>query len=234
MTVTLIALALLLAVFVGWLLKHSFNTQPWVASGAHGGAVPEMPSFFTVPRVGLAVFLAVVTSVFALAISAYVMRMAASPYWEFLPQPDAIWINTGLLVLGSVGLEAARRAAGRRQPTLLRLGLAVGVLAIVGFMLGQYLVWGQLNAAGYYLTSNPASAFFVIMTALHVVHLAGGLAVLMAGLRRLRRGGTPAQVRESVGLCAVYFHYLLFVWIVLFGVLFVGALPLYELCRSGW
>lgn len=232
MTVTLIALMLIMAVFGGWLLWHSINVRPWVAGAGHGGVVREMPAFFTVPRVGLTVFMAVITSVFALTLSAYMMRMAASPYWDFLPQPDLVWINTGVLVLASVALQLAWRGAARRQDTWLRLGLVAGVASTLAFMLGQYLVWRQFNAGGYYIDSTPASAFFVLMTALHALHLLGGLVVLAGTLRRVWRGATPAQVRESVALCAVYWHYLLFVWIVLFGVLFVGALPLYELCRS--
>ena len=62
-----------------------------------------------------------------------------------------------------------------------------------------------------FVTANPANAFFYLLTALHGLHIAGGLAaagwVLAAGdARRIR-------------LCAVYWHFLLLIWVLLAGVL---------------
>jgi len=41
-------------------------------------------------------------------------------------------------------------------------------------------------------------------------------------IAKLWRGSDVARVRLSVGLCAVYWHFLLVVWLVLFGLLFSG------------
>ena len=60
----------------------------------------------------------------------------------------------------------------------------------------------------------------------------GGLYALLRVVLRLQRGVALPQLREAVGLCAIYWHYLLLVWAVLFTVLFVGAEPLYAWCRS--
>ncbi len=232
MTTSLIVLTLLMAGIAGWLIFQSINVRPWVADSAHVVPLRQVPRTVTAPRVGLAVFLAVVTSVFALTISAYVMRMAASAEWQFLPQPGLAWVNTGFLVLASLVLQSASNAAKRQRQEALRLGLGVAAVCTVAFMVGQYLVWQQMSDAGYYLTRYPGSAFFALMTTLHGLHLLGGLVVLAKVVLRVRRGAAPSQVHEAVALCALYWHYLLFIWIVLFGVLFVGAVPLYELCRG--
>lgn len=232
MSVTLVFLALLMAAFLGWLLTQSIRVRPWqaqVAGVAHSRALPE---FFTAQRVGLATFLAVATSIFALTVSAYVMRMSVTADWHFLPTPRLAWLNTGFLVLGSVALHMAWRAPGKGRPEVLRLGLGFGAIGALAFLVGQVLLWRQLSNAGYFLAGDPGSAFFALMSGLHGLHLLGGLYVLLRIASSVRRGLDPGRIRDAVGLCALYWHYLLFIWIVLFVVLFIGAEPLYALCRG--
>lgn len=232
MTVSLIVLTLLVMGIAVWLVRQSINVRPWVAEPAGGGQPARLAARFTASRIGLAVFLAVATSVFALTISAYMMRMAASPEWEFLPNAPLAWVNSAILVLASLALQSAWTAARRGKSTAMRIGLAAGSACTVAFMVGQYLLWGQLRGAGFFLHTHPAGAFFVLMSTLHALHLLGGLYVLGRSVLGAVRGAGQAQLRETVALCAVYWHFLLLVWVVLFGALFVGALPLYELCRS--
>ncbi|MFA5939202.1 MAG: hypothetical protein WC809_07585 [Sinimarinibacterium sp.] len=237
MTLTLILLATLMAVFSGWLIRQSIADTPWVAASGHVVPLRSVPAGVTAPRVALGVFLAVVTSVFALTISAYMMRMAASAEWRFLPHPQLAWVNTGLLVIGSLGLQIAWTSVKRERPgafwrDAFWLALALGVGCTVAFMAGQYLLWRELMAAGYYMTDYVGSAFFLMMSFLHGAHLLGGLVVLTRAVVAFRRGAPLSRLRESIALCAVYWHYLLFVWIVLYSVLFVGAVPLYGWCRG--
>ena len=96
---------------------------------------------------------------------------------------------------------------------------AGGVFALA-FLAGQLLAWRQLQAAGYYAAGNPANAFFFVLTALHGLHLIGGLVVWGRAVSRLpRHGAAPGTTRLTVELCAVYWHYLLIVWLVLFALL---------------
>jgi len=216
MTVTLVFLTLLLAVFVGWLVSQTINVKPWIAQSATAGHVRHVPKGATAPRLGLAVFLAVVTALFALTISAYLMRMEHGADWRALPEPNLLWINTGILLLGSVALQWAWGCAKRNNRDGLSLGLSAGGAFTITFIAGQYLVWRQLNATGYYMTANPANAFFFLLTALHALHLVGGLVAWARTLRKLWSGAEPSQVRASVELCALYWHFLLVIWAVLF------------------
>ena len=52
--------------------------------------------------------------------------------------------------------------------------LAAGVLTF-GFLAGQLWAWRQMDAAGYFVAANPAYAFFYLLTAVHGLHLLGGL-----------------------------------------------------------
>jgi len=59
----------------------------------------------------------------------------------------------------------------------------------------------------------------VAITALHGLHLLGGLWVWGRTTARVLRGVEVGKVRLSVELCTVYWHYLFLVWLVLFAVL---------------
>lgn len=219
MTITLIIIVAVLAVFLGWILSQSFNVRPWVAAGPSASTQDQLPPFFTAPRVGIAVFLAAVSSLFGLTISAYNMRMGIGDDWMSVPAPDLMWFNTAALVAGSVAFHWAWRAAARDNGVVLRRGLWAGGICTLLFVVGQYIVWLELHGAGYYLTTNPANSFFYLVTALHALHLIGGLGVWAYTMNRARRGESPQQLRTSIELCTVYWHYLLVLWAVLFGLL---------------
>ncbi len=197
---------------------RALTEKPWTVEGPlydlHDGGA------FFLPRavLGLRVFLAVVGVLFTLLIVAYADRMSLAD-WRPLPEPWLLWPNTVLLILSSIALQWACTAASRGQIEGVRSGLlAAGVLAFA-FLAGQILAWQQLAASGYFAATNPANAFFYLLTALHGLHLAGGLVAWARTSAKVRRGFEAAEVRLSVELCAVYWHFLLVIWLVVFGLL---------------
>ena len=178
-------------------------------------------------RIGLWVFLAVITSLFGLFISAYFMRMGHGHGaghgigdWRSISKPPVLWFNTAALILSSTAMQAARRAVSLEQrDRLSRWMFAAGAFAAL-FLTGQWVAWSSLREAGYGMTSGPASAFFYVLTALHGLHLIGGLGVWLRAMGRIRNGAIELiDVRLSIELCSVYWHFLLLVWLVLFGLL---------------
>ena len=178
-------------------------------------------------RIGLRVFMAVVTALFALLILAYAMRMRESD-WMPVPHPVLLWWNTGALALASVAMERARRVDARRTLWL----LTGGALAAL-FVFGQWTAWQQLAANGEGVTVNPSNSFLYVFTGLHAAHVIGGLVVLAVTIARLRSQGDRAL--RAAALCATYWHFLLAVWLVLLAAMwwitpaFVAAIcgPLY-------
>ena len=171
-----------------------------------------------IPHVGLRVFLGVVTVLFSLFVVAYADRMTLGD-WHPLPEPWVLWVNTAILILSSVALHRAWVAADRGQIDGVRVGLLVGGGFAFAFLAGQLWAWQQLIALGYFASTNPANAFFYVITALHALHLLGGLVAWARTSAKVRRGCEVAEVRMSVELCAFYWHFLLVVWLVLFGLL---------------
>jgi cytochrome c oxidase subunit 3 len=197
----LIILAVMLAVFLGWLLKSSFNVQPWVAEPVDETA-NQAPMNANAKVVALATLLAVVTSFFALIMSAYGLRMDYGD-WVPLNEPQLLWLNTGMLFLASLVLQWTRNGTVSGQVSRLKPGLIVTGLLTFAFLAGQFAAWRMLSASGQYVWSNPANAFFYLARA----------------TLRVVNGAHPDSVRESVVLCTVYWHFLLIVWLVMFGLL---------------
>lgn len=219
MSVSIAFIAIIVGLVVWGLLVRRLAGRPWETHGALDSsghsALTDQPA-----KIGLWVLLAVISSLFGLFISAYYMRMGhAHGDWSPLALPRVLWLNTVLLGLSSIGMQAARRAVRRAQTDHVRAGLIAGGLFAVAFLLGQLWAWSQLNASGYFLRS-PAAAFFYLLTAVHGLHLLGGLFVWGKTVIRMVPAGVEAiDVRSSVELCTVYWHYLLLVWLVLFAVL---------------
>jgi cytochrome c oxidase subunit 3 len=214
---TLVLLAALMAAIVWWLFRQSINVQPWaahaVAHDVRSGVLSRPPA-----KTALWVFLAVATSLFALFISAYAMRIQFGD-WRPLPEPTLLAWNTAILVVSSFAMQSTVVAARRGQIELVRTGLLISGVLTVAFLLGQLYVWKQLNDDGFFLASSAATGFFYLLTAVHGLHVLGGLIAWGRSALRAFRGADAARLRLGVELCAIYWHFLLVVWVVLFAVL---------------
>jgi cytochrome c oxidase subunit III len=214
-----------------WLSQQRLAAKPWLEEGVAVDFRDQSGSSVPAAKIGLGVFLAVVGSLFALLISAYSMRTNMVD-WRELPLPRLLWFNTGVLVMSSVALQWAHMAARRDDIDGLIVGLLVGGASAMTFLAGQLLVWQQLNVAGYFVASNPANSFFYLITAAHGLHLMGGLVALGRTTAKVWRGAPMMQVRLSVELCAIYWHFLLLVWLVLLGLLTGWTDNFVDICRQ--
>ncbi len=194
------------------------TSKPWEHAdemeGVHGGYVVVRST----GQMGLWLFLAVVSSFFMLFMVSYYNR-SLFPDWEKLADPGILWINTAVLVLASVVLQIASNAARRDATNRMRNALVAGGLLTLVFVAGQLKAWDQLVSAGFYLQDNPAIAFFYLVTGLHALHLLGGLWFMVMLGFRLSRPLQREKARQTVTLCASYWHYLLLVWLILFTLL---------------
>lgn len=163
---------------------------------------------------------------FAALTSAMVVRQSAAPDWRHFQLPHLLYVNTLVLLASSGTLEWSRRritaAAGGTAGLVSRpeglsgiyLTLALGLL----FVTGQVVAWRQLAAQGLFLATAPSSAFFYVFTALHGLHVMGGLAGLSYVLHRLRHTAGPLP-RTALGAAALYWHFMGALWLYLLVIL---------------
>lgn len=198
---------------------HELMKKPWMTEQGrvedlHAGSEPPLQA----AKLGLQMFIVVASVLFSLSVIVYSDRMLLAD-WRPLPEPWLLWLNTVVLILSSVALQRALVSARRRQMDGVRIGLAAASLLALAFLAGQFVVWQQLIGLGYFAATNPANAFFYMLTALHGLHLVGGLVACGRTTARVWLGFDEAEIGASVELCAIYWHFLLVVWLVLFGLL---------------
>jgi cytochrome c oxidase subunit III len=167
------------------------------------------------------VFLSVVTMLFFLLIVAYAGRMA---FEEWRPGPDLglLWFNTLALLCSGIAMQWATVAVRRGRVDNAWSGLVAGGSLAFVFLAGQIVAWRQLGNSGAFGVETPAIAFFYLITGLHALHILGGLVAWAMTAARVLAGDEIAQIRRSIELCTIYWHFMFGVWVVLFGLLFSG------------
>ncbi len=232
-------------------ILHELIKKPWLTPGADVGADLGAVALRrpTIAATGLWIYVGVATVMFSLIVAAYVLRLGnygADPasaadatsslgWWtlaalcgiplanDWLPmaEPWLLWVNTGVLILSSIAWQVARGDLRHGRMDKLRVALIAGGVLAFAFLAGQLTVWRQLIADGYFAAASPANAFFYLITAMHGLHLLGGLLFWGRATAKVMRGAEAAEIGTGVNLCTVYWHYLLVIWIVMFGLLLI-------------
>jgi cytochrome c oxidase subunit 3 len=167
-------------------------------------------------RLGLWMFLATVTMLFAAFTSAYVVRRSGSD-WRHVALPSILWINTLVLLASSGVVEVAHLQGTRRSWRSAAVAMAAAVVLGLAFVGGQVTAWRQMVAAGVYLPTSPHRSFFFMLTGAHAVHVVAALAVLAWGAAvTLGAAADPRTWAVRMALCRTFWHYLGGVWLFLF------------------
>ncbi len=198
----------------GWWLSHQrLGSKPWLESGLDSVSGTDrigLPK----AKMGLIVFLGVAGILFALFTSGFFMRSEMAD-WKDVPLPGILWVTTGLLVLASFALQTALRAARNGELSAVKNWLALAGMVTFGFLAGQSLAWQQLMGSGFVFNGNPANSFFYLLTGLHGLHILGGVVGLARTMGTAWSDASIGKLTLRVDLCALYWHFLLFVWIAL-------------------
>ncbi|KRB83885.1 bb3-type cytochrome oxidase subunit III [Noviherbaspirillum sp. Root189] len=168
--------------------------------------------------IALWVFMGVATALFALFLTAYVMRMDSTD-WSPIAMPPQLWLSTALLVTGSILMHLAGTRAGSASWHRAYVLFIAGGVCAIAFICVQLWAWQQLLTDRVSMAGNPAASFFYLLTAMHGLHVAGGQIAWAASVRGVWSGAGGIHAATRIKLCARYWHFLLAVWLVLFGTL---------------
>lgn len=173
--------------------------------------------------VGLVILLVSTGIVFLALVVAFVARRLMGDDWIPTPKPPILWVNTGILIASSVALDLARRALKARQRVNFNRWWTTATALGGVFLIGQSIAWSQLRAAGIYVATNPSSSFFYVLTAVHALHLIGGMVALTwVDVQALRLRLGPAK-RTAIDVCAIFWHFLDALWIMLMAIFYLWA-----------
>ena len=174
-------------------------------------------------RLTAIVVLATVTMTFGAMITVFIGRSQAEKFWGHLQVPSVLWLTTAVLLASSATFEIARlHLKAGEQHVFFRYTAVTAALGFA-FLVGQIAAWLQILHSGIVLARNPHSWFVFLFTGLHGAHIVVGLAGLLYLLQRTRRPVTGPKynmmTRVVANGVAIFWHYLDFVWLVLFGLL---------------
>jgi len=188
-------------------------------------------------RLGLIVALTAIVMIFVSYSSAYVVRQGLPTLdprtntlvhdWLPLHLPNFLLINTFILLISTITMELARRQSAREAaasvsasvPSSTRLSaealpwLALTTILGLAFLAGQWLVWSELSASGFYLATSPSSSFFYLLTGMHGIHLLGGVLALLAASAAATLRKSAATRGVMVDVSAWYWHFMTFLWV---------------------
>lgn len=227
-------------------LDDNANLPPSRGGGDENRSNSGLPCFearLRRARLGLVVGLTGIVMIFVSFSSAYVVRQGLptlDPHtntlvhdWFPVQLPGLLLVNTCVLLISSLTMELARRQVAREAALAqvasipgVSLGqenkipwLALTVVLGLSFLAGQWIVWRELAARGFYLTTSPSSSFLYLLTGTHGVHLLGGVFALLAA-------GVATWLRRAVELrCVVldvtgwYWHFMALLWVYILGLL---------------
>jgi cytochrome c oxidase subunit 3 len=178
---------------------------------------------------GMWVFIAVVAMIFLACILGYlVVRFDQPPGREWMPAgtpplPGALLLSTGLLAVSSWTVQLAVRAAraGRQAQLVHALGATIALAAL--FLVVQTLAWNEMWRAQATIASGLYAWTFYVLTGTHALHVLGGLPPLVLAYRRTREGLYTPTDHAGLVMCAMYWHALDVIWVVLYATLWAGS-----------
>lgn len=188
-----------------------------------GRGKPRGPQLPSSRRYATAIILGIVSIVmfFMGMVAAFIFLRATNRNWVPLHMPTIVFFNTLVLLSSSGVMELARRRLALADVAQFRK-LWIGATSLgVLFLLGQLVAWRELVSAGFYVATNQASSFFYIFTALHGLHLLGGIcALLYVSFRTFERARVSRSVAAEV--TSYYWHFMDALWVFLLALLYLG------------
>jgi cytochrome c oxidase subunit III len=187
--------------------------------GDSGSGLPGIPhqAYYTAIQlalVGIVMFFMALTS-------SFLVRKGLGDDWVAFALPRVLWFNSLVLLASSVTIEVARRHRREGAVAAFRrwwvFTMALGAL----FVAGQLVAWRRLAEQGVFLATNPSSSFFYVLTALHALHLTGGIVALFyVAFRHWQR----SRITQSIAadLAAIYWHFMDGLWLFLLALLYLG------------
>jgi len=187
------------------------------------GRLPAVKDFAPPPAsTGIWVLLFSITMTFLAFTSALFVRQGSAVDWQHLTLPPILYLNTLVLIASSVTLELGRREVGAFMGPLAKAMAHPGrwLYATLGlgllFVIGQYVAWLQLRSQGLYLATNPNSSFFYLLTAVHAIHVLGGLGGLVRVIFKLNHS---VLKKSTLVATSRYWHFMGVLWVYLLLVL---------------
>jgi cytochrome c oxidase subunit 3 len=219
-------------------LKKVFGTlsdKPWekdqiITDNSHQGKTFDI----SLETSAVIVIFGVSTVLFSLVVTGYLYSIPISQDTGYLLKPNLLWLNTLILLAVTYFFNKITNDLKKNDFEKIKINLLmVGFLSYL-FLFGQILFWFQLMKSGNYVSTNNYFSSFYIFTALHGLHLLGGLffwGKVYSKVNKLRKEDTKNE-QKSIDALSLYWTFLLIVWLVFFLIMYVFNDTVIAWCRA--
>jgi heme/copper-type cytochrome/quinol oxidase subunit 3 len=178
-------------------------------------------------KVGMWLFLASEVMLFGALFSSYVLLRESHPNWLYGAAKDLsiLWGTVNTAVLISSGITILLAWASLKWGDLGRFKLWMGATVALGllFLFIKATEYAGKFHHGHYPHTHTFYAVYFLLTALHALHVVGGVALnawLWGPGTRLWRAD-PERFTNRVELAGLFWHFVDLVWMILFPVLYL-------------
>ena len=164
------------------------------------------------------VIFGVSTVLFSLVLTGYLYTIPSEQDTKFLFKPNLFWINTVVLFFVTYFFGKITKDLKKNNTTKIKKNLIlVGGLSYL-FLFGQILFWYQLMQDEKFVSTNSYFSSFYMFTAIHGLHLLGGLffwGKVCSKVLKLKTNEIASQ-KKSISALSLYWTFLLIVWLIFF------------------
>jgi len=220
------------------ILKKIFGTlteKPWEANQAAIDSKHTGQTFNISNQMSVVIIIFGISSVlFSLIFTGYLYSLPPGQDTTFILKTNMLWINTLVLIMVTYFFDKIRRDFNNNLTNNIKKNLIiVGALSYL-FLILQLILWYQLMIDGNYVSTNTYFSSFYFFTALHGIHLLGGLffwGKVTSKIFKLEETDYKKEERSITAL-SVYWLFLFIVWFVFFTIMFVYNDAVLDWCRS--
>jgi cytochrome c oxidase subunit III len=174
-------------------------------------------------RITMWVIIAAIVMMFAALSSSYIF-LAGGESRQHVAMPPLFFLSTGIILVSSLTLERAKRSLKQEHSDRYVRWLSATLALGLSFLSSQLLGWRELAKQGAYFAGHPDSSFYYFFTAVHGIHLLGGiflLLYLLVSAKRLSKETESEKHRTWASLVGLYWHTMDLLWLWLFGLLLI-------------
>ena len=166
-------------------------------------------------KFALWLFIVTVIMIFAALTSAYIVRQADGN-WVIFELPGLFLVTTAIILVSSGTMHWAYLSVKKDNLEAAKLAIAITTVLGIGFLVGQYLAWGELVKNNVHLVGNPSGSFVYVISGLHGLHIIGGVIFLIVVLVSIFQLKVHSKNLLRIEMCATYWHFLGGLWLYLF------------------
>ena len=220
------------------ILKKLFGTllqKPWESEQASIDNAHDGKTFnISVQKSAVIIIFGIATCLFSLIFTSYLYTLPPDQDTRYLLRPNLLWINT--LILFFVTFFFAKITNDLEKKVTIKIKknlIIVGGLTYL-FLFGQIIFWFQLMKSGKYVSTNSYFSSFYIFTALHGLHLLGGLffwGKVASKVLKLNQNKILEE-EKNISALSMYWTYLLIIWLAFFLMIFIFNDAVIDWCKS--